>query len=358
MLALCAWSGGAEEFLIDAHGDYEGVGVHAHGGSRSAQAGGAGQLSMQIPYAGSLGPISGVLRTPPGGLAPQQYKFCVYLESTAAGQSLYNGPKPAENDDSFSPIAADGTFAWAGWYANDALDPVSPFVLGFAFPIALGNCIAVLGTPIYPLRMEALSIAYTRLPRANTFALSAQGVSALGSTLGFTVRLTGMPPNPVELALLLYYSEDGGATFSGPLPSCTPRAALPWALSADGQQGLAVIPDGLLPPAANTVTLVLVAAAVHISPTPVMFQEEHTGPVICATQEAPLQGQPLPVGANGMALATLQLTRLPPLPTASATASASATATALPPQPPPCALSILHTLHTPIPHSGPTPASL
>ena len=293
---------------------------------------------MQIPFAGSLGPISGVLRTPPGGLAPQQYKFCVYLESTAAGQSLYNGPKPAEDSDSFAPIAADGTFSWGGWWANDALDPVSPFILGFAYPITLGNCIAVLGLPTYPARMEVLSIAYIRLPRANTFALSAQDVPALGSTLGFTARLTGMPPNPVVLALLLYYSEDGGATFSGPLPSCTPGAALPWTLSANGQQGLAVIPDGLLPPTASTVTLVLVAAAVIISPTPVMYLGEHTGPVICASQQAPLQGQPLPIGVSGMALATLQLTRLPPLPPASATPTASATPSFLPPLPSPSPL--------------------
>jgi hypothetical protein len=100
------------------------------------------------------------------GPDPTLYRFCVYLESTASGEGLYNGafvrgasartfarhgvapqrtfarhgaprgahaisspptpllhslragPKPFEDEGSFSPVLADGTINYVDWFAN------------------------------------------------------------------------------------------------------------------------------------------------------------------------------------------------------------------------------------------------
>lgn len=84
-------------------------------------------------------------------------QVCIYLESTASGTQLYNGPKPYEDEGSMSPVApgrytyphqpfglrccwgaraqrachspcptspssADGTFNFVNWWANDLYD--------------------------------------------------------------------------------------------------------------------------------------------------------------------------------------------------------------------------------------------
>ena len=116
-------------------------------------------LQMYIPPAGSLSPIWGMLY---GAANPTLYKLCIYLESTAQGQSLYVGPKPAEEDDSFAPILPDGSFSFVNWWANGLLDPVTPFVHGYAFPAALGNCMFV--PLLHPLTLACFAPALTLLP--------------------------------------------------------------------------------------------------------------------------------------------------------------------------------------------------
>ena len=68
-------------------------------------------LQMNIPVAGSLGPITGYVNVP----NPLDYQFCVYLRSSI---DTYNGPKPFERADSYAPIAADGSFTYAGWLVS------------------------------------------------------------------------------------------------------------------------------------------------------------------------------------------------------------------------------------------------
>ncbi len=148
LVAVCAHATqGLQELQVDAMGRAG----DAEAQARVLQAGGPGLLTLHIPFAGSLAPIWGNLALPPGSAAqPAQYKFCVYLESIAAGQALYNGPKPQENADSYAPILADGSFSFAGWFANYALDPVTPFIIGCVARRARAGALLQLWAPSHP----------------------------------------------------------------------------------------------------------------------------------------------------------------------------------------------------------------
>jgi hypothetical protein len=308
------------ELAVDAAGGTQEVGHRR----RSLQSGGAGTLTLNIPPAGSLSPIFGRLQLPPGtGTTPDQYKLCVYLLATG----LFNGPKPAEDEGSFSPIAPDGTYNFVDWWANALFDPVSPFIMGYAFPIALGDCLPVLGLPNFPLLMDTLSIAYTRLPRVVTLGLSlAQGWPALNASQGaFSLTITGMPPNPIAYKVLLYFSRDGGATVTGPAPACTAAASF-----LPNAQAQLIIPLDAALQGIATLHFVLVAAAVEITATPRFFLHEVVVPVVCGEDMAPMAGAVLPQALAGLQLALLTLTRLPPPPTPSASSTPSPTPTPTP----------------------------
>ena len=226
------------------------AGVHAaaagEGGQLAARALQAGVLTMEIPAAGSLGPISGRLTLLPVGPAalPTQYKFCVYLEAYDRQVAVYNGPKPAEDADSYTQIAPDGSFTFTQWWANAALDPVTPFVSGYAFPSALGNCLPILGTPAsanFPAGMNRLSVAHVTLPRVNTLSLRlAAGHPSYSDDANGTFVLTilGSPPNPIAFQILVFSAwlppPPPGSPLCPPLPHCPPPPSTSPALSLPG----------------------------------------------------------------------------------------------------------------------------
>ena len=283
-LALVACALGLQELQVDAMGragDAEAQARVLHAGgpglgragdaeaqARVLQAGGPGLLTLHIPFAGSLAPIWGNLALPPGSAAqPAQYKLCVYLESIAAGQALYNGPKPQENADSYAPILADGSFLFVGWFANYALDPVTPFIIGHAFPNSLGQCLPILGTPAnaaYPGLMNAQSIAYASLARVNTLSLAlAAGSPFSDDTAGsFALTIQGIPPDPIDFMVLVYcqWAEAlARPSAAAPVLTAHPPHSLPTALSLP-QSPLTAAP----PSAAQRLTAAL---APPLSPT-------------------------------------------------------------------------------------------
>ena len=66
-------------------------------------------LNITIPPAGALTPVSGVVSGLPNAGA---HVACVYLESRIGS---FNGPKPFEEANSNTPVAADGSFNYVGW---------------------------------------------------------------------------------------------------------------------------------------------------------------------------------------------------------------------------------------------------
>lgn len=69
----------------------------------------AHNITVVIPPQGALTPVSGKV----DGLADAAaHVMCLYLSSRI---STYNGPKPFEEADSNTPVAADGTFNYVQW---------------------------------------------------------------------------------------------------------------------------------------------------------------------------------------------------------------------------------------------------
>lgn len=194
-------------------------------------------LTFNIPILGSLGPIEGAV----AGLArPQDYKFCIYLTSTASGQVLTNGPKPFENDDSSAAIDASGAFTFNDWYANLVYDTVVGTFTGFVFPNSAGNCIPYLGVVIpgglLPASAQATaSVAYTAYTRANTASISSIDIS---SPLVIRGVLTGLPTDiDAQPLLALVYSR---SPVSG-IPGVPFQFTGPLGVTACGQSSGAIV---------------------------------------------------------------------------------------------------------------------
>ena len=257
------------------------------------------QLTLNIPLLGSLSPCWGRLT---GITNPERYKLCIYLESTATGVSLYNGPKPHEADDSFSPIQPDGTFRYEGWWANSAFDPVTPFIYGFAYPSALGNCVAVLGTPDgVPGAMYTTSIAWVKLPRKSTLFAKTTSLDAAGNA---ALSFGGLPDTANRFAVLLYSGDRHALT--GPLPGCAP-SALFTLQQGSGDSGSVLIPysswcQGGGCSASTQVTFVLTMAATQVTDVQGTFHGEGIGTAVCVEKAASNQGAPLPPGVLGSTL--------------------------------------------------------
>ena len=235
-----------------------------------------------------------------------------------------NGPKPAEDAGSSSPINADGSYNFVGWHANYLLDPVTPFIMGYAFPVALGNCLPVLGTPFWPARMDSLSIASVRLPRVNNFALDLPlGFPALHAGGAFNVRAQGFPANPEPLQILVYTSFTGFAALAGPAPRCDGSAAIPLQMDS-ANAGHATIPASAALIDAPFILFVLTTAAVTVQPNNLMYLDEVVAPSVCGQGLAPLPGFALPPVLEGLQLAFLQLQRPPPAPPPAPPATPSA----------------------------------
>jgi hypothetical protein len=301
-------------------------------GPRTLQAGGVGILSMSIPMVGSLSPIYGTLQLPPGFPDPDAYKFCVYLESFGSGLTLYNGPKPAENDGSFSPISADGSYSFTGWWANALLDPVSPFIHGFAYHSNLGNCLPVLGTPVFPAGMLTDSVAYIRVARENSLEMTLTDAPPLGATAGsFKITVQGIPASPVELAVIFYSSLSAAGPVVGPLPSCTAAAKFLVVLDPPGgDTGYCEIPASAATAAPAFLHFFLVSSSLIVTATPIMFLDEVTTPASCGAALPVVRGFRYPQVLEGIRMATVVHRNLPlgttesPYSSPSATGSASA----------------------------------
>ena len=85
----------------------------------------------------------------------------------------------------------------------------TPFIYGFAWPSALGNCLPVLGEvglPIPP-QMFAQSV-WAVITRPNNIKLSIIAAPAVGAVSGVSVAVTGLPEPAAAYALWWWFSED------------------------------------------------------------------------------------------------------------------------------------------------------
>jgi len=165
-------------------------------------------------------------------------QVCIYLESTASGQSLYNGPKPAEEVASFTPIDAAGNFSFVTWWANTMYDPIATAIYVVAvsntymgaFPGAMaGMCDPVLGVPVAPESLPIYDAAtvWAKIPRVNNLMLTLDPITGsplMSAATDVTGTIMGLSDVPSQFAVLLFRREVGGG-LTGPLPGCTPAAA-------------------------------------------------------------------------------------------------------------------------------------
>lgn len=173
-------------------------------------------LTVNTPPAGALTPISGHVDGLPA--AADTYKVCIYLESTASGQSLFNGPKPFEDAGSDSPVDAAGDFNYVKWWANDVYDVVVPFIYVFVVPRALGNCAPVMGGPAMPARIYTDAVAWVRVPRTTTFQMTA--IAPPPATVGpITGTVVGLTDAAAQYKVIVYRKTADGM-MTGPLPTC------------------------------------------------------------------------------------------------------------------------------------------
>jgi hypothetical protein len=233
-----------------------------------------------------------------------------------------------EDLGSWSPIAADGSFTYLAWWAHGVYDVTTPYIYGFAWPSALGNCLPVLGEvglPIPP-RMFQQAGAWAVVSRVNPILLTITAAPAVGAVSGVTVAVSGLPAPAATFAIWWWFSEDGRA-LTGPLPSC-PAAERGAPLQQSAAQAAAGIASALLPfdPELNradsrfltVARACCVPACAEAPPTPdhpPTHTHHHQPPAVlpaastasaqnlCGENMLPLAGAPLPPGILGATLA-------------------------------------------------------
>lgn len=202
-------------------------------------------------------------------------------------------------------------------------DPTTPYIYGFAYPIALcvllparrppprphtptstptphppcsprGNCLPVLGEvgmPIPPL-MFSLSGAWVVVDRVSTISLRILDAPALGATADVHVAVSGLPEPAGYFSVWWWFSADGVA-LTGPLPSCA-AVGVPLVAGSTAGAATATLPFDPELASANarflTVALLPAAAAAGTQN-------------LCGEAMTPLPGARLPPAIAGATLA-------------------------------------------------------
>jgi hypothetical protein len=233
-------------------------------------------------------------------------------------------------------------------------DTVVPIITGFVVPAA-AICVPYLGVTVpgglLASPQAALAVASVALARANTVVIDSIAVTPTA----ITGTVSGLPTDQdaQPLLALLYTSRvalgvPGGSTlFSGPVPGCDGSA--PAVVRRTGATGTFSLPCVDACAAATDYAVVIASAATPIDET----ENSH---LICMADVAPLANARLPMGPDGVQLASLRVNRAappPPSPSASAGPSASGSNTPTPyPTPPTTTASF-----TPPPSPAASPAA-